>query len=275
MHPIRPPAVSGTWYPGSAASLASAVDAHLALAETAPRLDTITALIAPHAGLLYSGPVAAHAYRQLEGRSVDIVVLVGPSHFVGFDGISVYRRGGFDSPLGVAPVDEACAARLMAASPLIQEYPSAHVREHSLEMQLPFVRRLLPRAAIVPLVVGWQTPVVSRELGRALAVALRDMPAVMVASSDLSHYEDASTAHAMDLQVIEAVEQFDPDALQALLERNDRHACGGGPMVAVMRAAKALGARDSVILNYADSGDVSGDKSSVVGYLAAAFGTCV
>ena len=275
MHPIRPPAVSGTWYPGSAASLASAVDAHLALAETAPRLVTITALIAPHAGLLYSGPVAAHAYRQLEGRSVDIVVLVGPSHFVGFDGISVYRRGGFDSPLGVAPVDEACAARLMAASPLIQEYPSAHVREHSLEMQLPFVRRLLPRAAIVPLVVGWQTPVVSRELGRALAVALRDMPAVMVASSDLSHYEDASTAHAMDLQVIEAVEQFDPDALQALLERNDRHACGGGPMVAVMRAAKALGARDSVILNYADSGDVSGDKSSVVGYLAAAFGTCV
>ena len=274
MHPIRPPAVSGTWYPGSAASLASAVDAHLAGAEAAPRLDTITALIAPHAGLQYSGPVAAHAYRQLEGRTVDIVVLVGPSHFVGFDGISVYRRGGFDSPLGVAPIDEACAARLMAASPLIQEHPAAHVREHSLEMQLPFVRRLLPHAAIVPLVVGWQTPVVARELGRALAAALRDTGAVMVASSDLSHYENASAAHAMDLQVIEAVEQFDPDALQALLEQNGRHACGGGPMVAVMRAAKALGARDAVILNYGDSGDVSGDKSSVVGYLAAAFGTC-
>jgi len=274
MHPIRPPAVSGTWYPGSAASLASEVDAHLARAGAAPRLDTVTALIAPHAGLLYSGPVAAHAYRQLEGRRIDTVVLVGPSHFVGFDGISIYRQGGFDSPLGVAPIDEACATRLMAESPLIKEHPAAHVREHSLEMQLPFVRRLLPHAAIVPLVVGWQTPVVARELGRALAAALRDTNAVMVASSDLSHYENASTAHAMDSQVIDAVRRFDPDALQSLLESNDRHACGGGPMVAVMNAAKAIGARDAVVLNYADSGDVSGDKSSVVGYLAAAFGTC-
>jgi AmmeMemoRadiSam system protein B len=274
MQPIRPPAVSGTWYPGSAAALAAAVDAHLAgAAITPPRLATLTALIAPHAGLIYSGPVAAYAYRELEGRPVDTVVLVGPSHFVGFDGISIYRRGGFDSPLGVAPVDDACASRLMAASPLIQEYPAAHVREHSLEMQLPFVRRLLPRASIVPLVVGWQTPVVARELGRALADALQGTSAVMVASSDLSHYESASTAHAMDSRVVEMVEQFDPDGLQALLERNDRHACGGGPMVAVMRAAKALGARDSIVLHYADSGDVSGDKSAVVGYLAAAFGT--
>ena len=272
MHPIRPPAVSGTWYPDSAASLASEVDAHLARAAATPRLDTVTALIAPHAGLLYSGPVAAYAYRQLAGRTIDVVVLVGPSHFVGFEGISIHRKGGFDSPLGVAPVDEACAARLMAASPLIKEHPAAHVREHSLEMQLPFVRRLLPHASIVPLVVGWQTPIVARELGRALGEALRDTSAVMVASSDLSHYEDASTAHAMDQQVIETVKRFDPDALQALLEANDRHACGGGPMVAVMRAAKELGASEAVVLNYADSGDVSGDKSSVVGYLAAAFG---
>jgi len=140
-------------------------------------------------------------------------------------------------------------------------------------MQMPFVRRVLPHAAIVPLVVGWQTPVVAKELGRALAAALAGTAAVMVASSDLSHYENASTAHAMDEQVIDAVRRFDPDALQALLDVNDRHACGGGPIVAVMYASKALGARDAVILNYADSGDVSGDKSSVVGYLAAAFGT--
>jgi MEMO1 family protein len=273
MHPIRPPAVSGTWYPGSAAALASAVDAHLARADGAPRLETLTALIAPHAGLIYSGPVAAHAYRQLEGRAIDVVVLVGPSHFIGFDGVSIYRRGGFDSPLGVAPIDDACAARLMSASPLIHEHPAAHAREHSLEMQLPFVRRILPQASIVPLVVGWQTSEVAKELGRALAESLRGTRAVMVASSDLSHYESADAAHAMDLQVVEAVEQFDPEALQDLLERNDRHACGGGPIVAVMRAARGLGARDAVVLNYADSGDVSGDKSAVVGYLAAAFGT--
>jgi MEMO1 family protein len=273
MQPIRPPAVSGTWYPGSAAALASAVDAHLARVDGAPRLSTLTALIAPHAGLIYSGPVAAHAYRQLEGRATTVVVLVGPSHYVAFEGVSVYRRGGFDSPLGVAPVDEACASRLMELSPLIREHPSAHVREHSLEMQLPFIRRLLPHAMIVPLVVGRQTAAVARELGLALAEALKDIDAVLVASSDLSHFENAENAHAMDLQVVEAVEQFEADALQRLLERNDRHACGGGPMVAVMRAAKALGARDAVILNYGDSGDVSGDRSSVVGYLAAAFGT--
>jgi MEMO1 family protein len=272
MHPIRPPAVSGAWYPGSATALASAVDHYLARVDAAPRLGTLTALIAPHAGLIYSGPVAAHAYKQLEGRQVDVVVLVGPSHHVGFKGVSIYRRGGFDSPLGVARVDEACASRLMAASPMIQEHPAAHVREHSLEMQLPFLRRLLPDAAIVPLVVGWQTPDVARDLGQALATALRESNAVMVASSDLSHFHDAETAHALDAQVVRAVERFDPGMLQSLLDHDDGHACGGGPMVAVMRAARALGARDGVVLNYADSGDVSGDKSAVVGYLAAAFG---
>ncbi|MGE3958790.1 MAG: AmmeMemoRadiSam system protein B [Vicinamibacterales bacterium] len=272
MHPIRPPAVSGTWYPGSAAALASAVDAHLARAADAPRLTALTALIAPHAGLMYSGPVAAHAYRQLEGRNIDTVVLVGPSHFVGFDGVAIYRRGGFDSPLGVAPVDDAYASRLVDACPLVHEHPAAHVREHSLEMQLPFLRRLLPHASIVPLVMGWQTRAVVTELGRALAGATTGDTTLLVASSDLSHFEQAERAHALDMQVVEAVERFDPEGLQVLLEENDRHACGGGPMVAVMRAAQALGARDAVVLNYADSGDVSGDKSSVVGYLAAAFG---
>jgi len=272
VHPIRPPAVSGTWYPGSATDLASAVDAHLLHAAAVPPLTTLTALIAPHAGLMYSGPVAAHAYRQLEGRRVDVVVLVGPSHFVGFDGVSVYRRGGFDSPLGVATIDETCATRIMGTSPLVQEHPAAHVREHSLEMQLPFVRRLLPHASIVPLVVGWQTPIVARELGRALAEALAGVNAVIVASSDLSHYHDAETAHRLDAEVVAAVEAFDADGLQSLLDRRPEHACGGGPIVAVMRAAQALGARDAVVLNYADSGDVSGDKSAVVGYLAAALG---
>jgi AmmeMemoRadiSam system protein B len=217
--------------------------------------------------------VAAHAYRQLQGRSVDVVVLVGPSHFVGFEGVSIYRRGGFDSPLGVAMVDEECATRIAEASPSVREFPAAHVREHSLEMQLPFVRRVLPHARIVPLVVGRQTPEVASELGEAIGHALQGSRAVIVASSDLSHYHDASTAHTMDGAMIGSVEAFDPDALQSALDREPDHACGGGPMVAAMRAAWLLGARDAVVLKYGDSGDVSGDKSSVVGYLAAALGT--
>ena len=106
------------------------------------------ALVAPHAGLMYSGPVAAHAYRLLRGRRFDVAVLVGPSHFVGFDGVSVYRSGGFESPLGVAPIDETCAEALLAATAVIHEHAAAHAREHSLEMQLPFLQHLAPGATI-------------------------------------------------------------------------------------------------------------------------------
>jgi AmmeMemoRadiSam system protein B len=271
---IRPAAVAGTWYPGTGASLAAAVDRHLAAAEDgAPDLDQLIAIIAPHAGLTYSGPVAAHAYRQLLGRQVDVVALVGPSHFVGFDGVAVYRGGGFDSPLGIAAIDDAAAGALMEASPMVREHDPAHAREHSLEMQLPFIRRLLPDARIIPLVMGWQTPATAVALGDALATVLRGRRAVIVASSDLSHYKDATTAAALDSVVIEQVRRFDPERLQDVLDAQPEHACGGGPMVAAMRAARALGAAEGFALKYADSGDVSGDKSAVVGYLAAAFGT--
>jgi AmmeMemoRadiSam system protein B len=139
-------------------------------------------------------------------------------------------------------------------------------------MQLPFVRHLAPAARIVPLVMGWQTDATARALADALAAVLRGRHAVLVASTDLSHYQNARTAAELDAVVIDHVSRFDPDGLQRALHACPEHACGGGPTVAVMRAAQALGARDAVVLKYADSGDVSGDKSAVVGYLAAAFG---
>lgn len=272
MQHIRRPAVAGTWYPGSADALADAVDRYLAAADGAP-LGAVTALMAPHAGLMYSGPVAAWAYRQLQGRAPSVIVLVGPSHFVGFEGVAVYPTGGFATPFGVAEVDEACASALIETSPLVREHPGAHGREHSIEMQLPFVMRLAPTAKIVPLVMGYQTASTARGLASALAAVLRGRDAVLVASSDLSHYQPAHVAAELDAMVIQHVERFDADGLQRTLDLNPEHACGGGPMVAVMRAARALGATDAVVLKYADSGDVSGDKSAVVGYLAAAFGT--
>jgi AmmeMemoRadiSam system protein B len=270
----RPAAVAGSWYPASAAALASAVDRHLAAVEgPRPRLEGLVALIAPHAGLIYSGPVAAYAYHLLEGRDLDVAVLVGPSHFVAFDGVSIYRGAGFDTPLGLAEIDEACAESIVEATPIVREHPIAHAREHSLEMQLPFLRRLAPRTKIVPLVMGLQTAETAAGLGDALGPALRGRRALLIASTDLSHYHDAVTAAALDAVVIDHVSRFDVEGLQRALERRPDHACGGGPAVAVMRAARHLGAREAVILKYADSGDVSGDKSSVVGYLAAAFGT--
>jgi len=268
---IRPAAVAGTWYPGTAPALAAAVDAHLAKA-TREVAGELVALVAPHAGLMYSGPVAAHAYRLIAGRTFDVAVLVGPSHFVGFDGVAVQATGGFDTPYGVAPIDEECAAALMRAAPLIREHPQAHAREHSLEMQLPFLQRVAPGIPIVPLVMGRQTADTARGLADGLAAVLRGRNALLVASTDLSHYHDAASAARLDAVVIDHVSRLDADGLQAALDARPEHACGGGPTVAVMRAARDLGARQAVILQYADSGDVSGDKSAVVGYLAAAIG---
>jgi AmmeMemoRadiSam system protein B len=270
-NPIRRAAVAGSWYPGSARALTAAVDRYLAAAPEDVAGDLV-ALVAPHAGLMYSGPVAAHAYRLLRDRRFDVVVLVGPSHFVGFQGVAVHRSGGFETPAGVAWIDEDCAGAIAAATSVVCEHASAHVREHSLEMQLPFVQRLAPEAKIVPLVMGYQTAETARSLGEALAVALAGRRALLVASTDLSHYHDAATAAELDGVVIDHVKRFDADGLQHALETRPDHACGGGPTVAVMRAAAALGARDAIVLDYADSGDVSGDKSAVVGYLAAAFG---
>jgi AmmeMemoRadiSam system protein B len=270
---VRPAAVAGTWYPGTAAALTSAIDRLLARpAQAAGVNGDLVALIAPHAGLKYSGPVAAYAYQLLYERVFDLAVLVGPSHFVGFEGVAVYRSGAFETPAGLVPVDEDAAVTLMGSTPIVREHDAAHVREHSLEMQLPFLRRLGPDLPILPLVMGYQTDATARALADGLARMLTGRRALLVASSDLSHYHAADVAGRLDRVVLDHVTQFDADGLQAELEANPDHACGGGPIVAVMRAARQLGATDAVTLHYADSGDVSGDKSSVVGYMAAAIG---
>lgn len=275
---IRPPAVAGSWYPGQPERLQREVEQYLGRVGRTPRGD-VRAVIAPHAGLMYSGPVAAYSYRAVAGRPYDVAVLVGPSHFVGFDGVSVWPTGAFDTPLGPMPIDEALAAALESASPIIHPYAAAHAREHSLEMQLPFLCRVLPDVPIVPLVMGYQDRDTILALADALARAVAGRRALLVASTDLSHYFSARQAAALDGRVIECVRLFDADALLAEFERYPEGergrfvACGGGPAISVMRAARALGATDSAVLKYADSGDVSGDKSAVVGYLAAALGT--
>jgi AmmeMemoRadiSam system protein B len=265
---LRPSAVAGSWYPGSRPALEQAVDRYLGAATPAPERCP-RAIIAPHAGLMYSGPVAAYAYQLVGGCPYAAAVLVGPSHFVAFDGISIWPRGGWQTPLGDVPVAAEIASAIAALSTIVREYAPAHGREHSLEMQLPFIARLLPGVPIVPMVMGQQTRATAEQLGDALGRALAGRNVLLVASSDLSHYNDARTAAAMDGVVARHVEAFDPDALMKALEREPGHACGGGPMVAVLRAARALGATRARVLRYADSGDVSGDKDAVVGYMAA------
>lgn len=274
--PIRPPAVAGTWYPGSRGALEREVDTLLGAADAAAvPAGALVGVIAPHAGMMFSGGVAAHAYKVVSGAAVDVIALVGPSHFVGYDGIAIFERGAFETPLGLAQVDETVAAALMSASPLIRPHRSAHTREHSLEMQLPFLQRVLPGVPIVPLAIGFQTRETIGALAEALAAALDGRRALLVASTDLSHYFDAQTATALDARVIECVDRFDADALLGEFERypegeRGRYvACGGGAAIAVMRAARALGAGAARVLKYAHSGEISGDHATVVGYLAA------
>jgi MEMO1 family protein len=301
---LRPAAVAGRWYPDSSVLLAAEVDDYLARAPVEPLPRGARALVAPHAGLMYSGPVAAFAYNVVRNEQYSAVVLVGPSHFVPFQGVSVWAGGAWETPFGQVAVDSDLAAAIRLESRgVVVELAAAHAREHSLEMQLPFIAHLLPGVPIVPLAMGHQTRATAFALGDAIGRALREWPpsssapppartgearhasirgprrdrvgaghgeVLLVASSDLSHYEDAATATALDAVVIRHVDDVNPDALMTAIEREPRHACGGGPMVAVLRAARQLGASRATVLRYADSGDVSGDKSSVVGYMAAA-----
>jgi AmmeMemoRadiSam system protein B len=271
MPPVRRAAVAGTWYPDEPTRLTAQLDRHLAGADVEP-VPALRAIVSPHAGLMYSGPVAAWAYRAARNRRVDAVVLVGPSHFIPFDGVSIWPDGAWETPLGALTVDAGLAHAVRSESPILVDLPAAHGREHSIEMQLPFVARVLPGIPIVPMVMGHQTRETAFALGQALArgIQARGVEALLVASSDLSHYEDAETAGALDGVVLHHVESLDAEGLMEALENEPRHACGGGPMVAVMDAAVRLGAARAQVLRYADSGDVSGDKSSVVGYMAAA-----
>ena len=274
--PTRPAAVAGSWYPASAGALTREVDGYLA---DAPEWTggAIRALVAPHAGLMFSGPVGAHAYKAAAGQRYDVVVLVGPSHYMAFDGVAIVPEGAFATPLGDAEIEGPIAQALLT-HPVIQPLPKAHQREHSLEMQLPFVRRLFPEARIVPLVMGFQTRETIAALASALAGTSGGERVLIVASTDLSHYFDAPTARDLDGQVAAHVAAFDAPGLLDTFERYPEHergryvACGGGPAIAVMMAARQLGARGARVLKYAHSGEISGDNATVVGYLAAVFG---
>lgn len=269
---VRKSAVAGFWYPGDPLALMREVSEHVRAAGEVSAPGRLVALISPHAGLRYSGPVAAYGFSLLRGRPSATVVLVGPSHRAVFGGIAVCAHGAFETPLGRVPVAEALAAALIAADSRLFDDPAPHRDEHSLEMQLPFLQHFIPDLRIVPLLMGSQSKDEVSALTGALSRVLPDRDdTLLLASSDLSHYHPAPVANRMDALVVGDVERFDPESLLARIERSNEHACGGGPMVAVMKAARALGADRAKVLRYADSGDAGEhDKGRVVGYLSAA-----
>jgi AmmeMemoRadiSam system protein B/AmmeMemoRadiSam system protein A len=274
---IRQPAVAGSFYTADPDELAQTVDELLDGAKRRKISGRLVALVSPHAGYVYSGHVAAESYAVLRGRKIDRVVVISPSHVESFRGAAVYDGDGYATPLGVVRVDTDFAARLAAASPAISKSGSGHEHargargEHALEIQLPFLQRVLGDGfRLVPVVMGDQKYETCRALGIALADLIGDDDAtIVVASSDLSHFHDYDEAVRLDRQVLSAIESWDYYSLSRNIATRTWEACGGGPIVTVMMAAERLGARRATLLKYANSGDVpAGGRDRVVGYSA-------
>jgi hypothetical protein len=274
---VRQPAVAGAFYPAQPDELRQMLDDYLAQAVVPQISGNLVAMVAPHAGYIYSGKVAAHSYALLKSRKFARVVVIAPSHFEGFSFNSVYDGDAYATPLGNVAVDKEFAAKLAKLHPLIQLSSRGHVPtqeqgEHALEVQLPFLQRVLGDFKLVPIVMGDQNYETERALGLALAKMLKGMgtSTLIVASSDLSHYHTYDEATKLDHKVLKAIEEWDYLSLSHNFESRIWEACGGGPIVATMIAAERLGANQAKILKYANTGDVTGDHSRVVGYSAVA-----
>ncbi len=272
---IRKPAVAGTFYP------ANPVDLTKSIAKLFSEVDKVSVsgrplgIISPHAGYPYSGKVAAKAYKLLEGEEYETVVVVSPSHTVFFKGSSVYEGNGYQTPIGVVETDRKLSEKLANIHPSVQFSnlgpASGSTRgEHAWEVQLPFLQIALGKFKLVAVVMGDQEPDSVHALGEALYSALKGTNTLMVASTDLSHFHSEKVARKLDFAIQSAIEKFDPELLMDTLEEGKGEACGGGPVTAVMMAARRLGAKELKFLDYATSGAVTGDFEEVVGYLSAA-----
>ena len=260
--------MSGRFYPGAKAELAAAVATLLADAGASPTA-TYRAVIVPHAGYVYSGPTAAAVFARVALPA--LIVIVAPNH-TGVcrtpGGASLWEEGAFRTPLGDVPVDASCAAALRAASPLVGVDHEAHRGEHAIEVLLPFLQVLRSDARIVPLVLAWDRWEQAHELGTALArvVAAASEPVLLIASSDLNHYEPAAVSEQKDARALEAVTALDGPELLTRCRRERISMCGRGPAAVVIAAARELGATRAEVVDYRHSGWISNDDSQVVGY---------
>lgn len=278
--PTRPPAVAGMFFEGEAAALTARLHACFLeppgpgrlpkVAATGPR--RVVGLVCPHAGLLYSGPAAAHAYARLaEDGPVDLAVILCPNHHgIGADN-AVWTAGAWQTPLGSVPVDEDAARELMAAYRAAVEDTLAHRHEHSIEVQLPFLQLLFgPSLAILPVAMKRYRQDDCLALGKAIAAVVARRNAVVIASCDFSHYESAEHARQQDAFALAAIERLDPEGLFRCVRERRITTCGYGPVAAMLAAARRLGAARAETLAYTHSGEITGDHAAVVGYAAVA-----
>ncbi len=263
----RPPVVAGRFYPAGRARLERLVRGLLDAA--GGPAEPARAVMVPHAGLVYSGRCAARVLARV--AVPDIVVIVAPNHtgrLGAAGGASLWARGGFATPLGVTPIAREFAERLERRCRLVRHDPEAHLGEHAVEVELPFLSVIAPRAAVVPLLLAWDDWTRCEALAAALAHTASEEagPVLLLASSDMSHYEPASVAARMDRIALDALERLDGAALLAACRRERITMCGRAAAAVVAEAARRLGAARGEVMDYRHSGWVTGDDSSVVGY---------
>jgi AmmeMemoRadiSam system protein B len=271
---LRPSPIAGLWYEGDRKALAREVDAYLDGAQLPPLEGQVVAVVAPHAGHRYSGPVAGYAFAAVRGSSPDLVAILSPFHNYHQAPLLMTSCAAYETPLGSIAIDGAAVGNLEELLAAEQGLPITRIDndpEHSLEIELPFLQRALAsRWQLLPLMVRVQDAKSCRGIGEALAQVLQERDALLVASTDLSHYHEQQTALALDRTLLSQLEAFEPEPLFDLERSGRASACGLGALAAVMWAARGLGADKVEILRHATSGDTTGDYSAVVGYGAAA-----
>jgi MEMO1 family protein len=264
---VRLPAVAGRFYPASAEILAADVNRYLspALAE-ADRVRDAQACVAPHAGYIYSGHIAGAVYRRLAVPSR--VILLGPNHFGRGAPLATMSEGYWSTPLGLVPLDQPLSQAIQRSCPAVADDFDAHAEEHSLEVQLPFLQVAAPGLTVVPVVIGDVEYEILEALGRSVAAAVKAAQhgVLIVASSDMNHYEPDRITRIKDQKAIERVLAFDPAGLYEVVHRERISMCGYQATVAMLIAVKELGAREAVLEKYATSADAGGDPRAVVGY---------
>lgn len=270
----RPSPIAGSWYPGSPEALALSVDAQL---EKAPPIELpghLVAIIVPHAGHRYSGHIAAQAFRMLKDSRPEIVAVVSPLHQPYAVRVASTSHAAYETPLGIVPVDrpllDRLASELEARAGVMLER-IAHDQEHSLEIELPFLQRVLSEPfRLLPVMIRDQSHKTTEALGHALGALLGSQMAILVGSTDLSHFYPETIARSLDAEILKRLEAFDPAGVLAAESEGAGFACGKGAVAAILWAARDLGADRVRLLAYGTSGDITGDHDSVVGYGAAA-----
>jgi AmmeMemoRadiSam system protein B/AmmeMemoRadiSam system protein A len=266
---VKEPSVAGAFYPAEKQTLSKWVDDFLARAEENNVEGRLIALIAPHAGYRYSGAVAGYTYKHLQNKDIKTVILIGPSHYASFRGASVYAKGSWKTPLGKVKIDSDIAGSLINKTADVTFFPDAFEKEHSLEVQVPFIQRLSKRIKIVPILIGTPTRESFHFLtSRLVEIMKNNRKTIIIASTDFSHYHDYDTAVSMDMTTIDAIERMSIEDIQKYIMSRKGEMCGSNPVIFTMAVARNLGATNSVLFKYANSGDVTGDNTRVVGYAA-------